>query len=162
MRRAVAPVAVAPVAVALALALALAVPVAPVTRSDPKHADDPGSVREAGQVHGGSSPIRATLSDMDAFPGLSDVSAEAILRAARAHGAHHVRMFGSRARGDAGPGSDLDLIVQLDAGRSLLDLVSLKHELEALLGVRVDLLSEAALSPYLRDRILREAKPIQG
>lgn len=80
-----------------------------------------------------------------------------ILRLAEANGASHVRIFGSRARGDASPTSDLDLLVRLERGRSLLDLVALKQSLEDRLGVRVDVVSEAGLSPHLRDRILAEA-----
>lgn len=80
-----------------------------------------------------------------------------ILRVATEYGARNVRVFGSVARGQATASSDLDLLVNLDAGRSLLDLIALKQELEDLLGREVDVVTEAALSPYLREQVLREA-----
>ena len=80
-----------------------------------------------------------------------------ILRVARAHGAVRVRVFGSVARGDARPESDIDLLVDLEPGRSLLDLVAIKQDLEDLLGHEVDVVTESAVSPYLRERVLREA-----
>jgi hypothetical protein len=83
-----------------------------------------------------------------------------ILRIAREHGASNVRVFGSRARGDAQADSDLDLLVTLDPTRSLLDLVALKQDLEDLLVWSVDVVTENGLSPYLRDRILAEALPL--
>jgi uncharacterized protein len=83
-----------------------------------------------------------------------------ILRIARENGAHDVRVFGSRARGDARPDSDLDLLVRFEKGRSLLDLVGLKLELEDLLGIKVDVVSERGLSPYIRERVLAEARPL--
>lgn len=82
---------------------------------------------------------------------------DAILEVARRHGARQVRVFGSAARGSAEPGSDLDLLVTLDPGRSLLDLVAIKQDLEELLGCDVDVVTEPALSPYFRDRVLEEA-----
>lgn len=80
-----------------------------------------------------------------------------ILRIATEHGASNVRVFGSVARGDDEPESDVDLLIQLEAERSLLDLIAIKQELEALLSRRVDVLTEAAISPYLREQILSEA-----
>jgi len=79
------------------------------------------------------------------------------LRLAAKHGAADVRVFGSMARGDMRPESDVDLLVRMEPRRSLLDLIALGQDLEALLGIRVDLVSENGLSPYLRDRILSEA-----
>lgn len=80
-----------------------------------------------------------------------------IARIATAHGARNVRVFGSAGRGEAEPSSDLDLLVDMSEGRSLLDLVALSSELEDVLGVEVDVVTEGGLSPYLRDRILAEA-----
>jgi predicted nucleotidyltransferase len=82
---------------------------------------------------------------------------EQIRRLAARHGARQLRIFGSVARGETHSESDLDLLVKLDPGRSLLDLVALKQDLEDLLGCRVDVLTEAAISPYIRDKVLRES-----
>jgi predicted nucleotidyltransferase len=83
-----------------------------------------------------------------------------ILDVAVRHGARDVRVFGSLARGEGSEGSDLDLLVKLGEGRSLLDLVGLKQDLEDLLHRPVDVVTEKALSPYLRDRVLSEAIPL--
>jgi uncharacterized protein len=83
-----------------------------------------------------------------------------ILRVTRRYGAHHVRVFGSRARGDARPDSDLDLLVDLEPGRDLLDLIAIKQDIEDMLGQSVDVVTEAALSPYLRERVLHQAVPL--
>jgi uncharacterized protein len=80
-----------------------------------------------------------------------------ILDAARRHGAHNIRMVGSVARGEAGAESDIDILVAMEQGRSLLDVIDLGHELEELLKMKVDVLTEGGLSPYLRDRIYAEA-----
>ncbi len=80
-----------------------------------------------------------------------------LLAIAARHGARNVRVFGSWARGTAESASDLDLIVDLDAGRDLFDLVALKQELETETGRRVEVLTEKSLSPYLRDDVLRGA-----
>jgi len=93
---------------------------------------------------------------VEAIVGLKD-KREEILRIARGHGARHVRMFGSVARGEGGAGSDLDLLVELDPGRSLLDIIAIKQDLEDLLGCKVDVVTEAAISPYIRDQVLEEA-----
>ena len=78
-------------------------------------------------------------------------------RIATEHGAHNVRVFGSLARGEDSPGSDVDILIELEPGRSLLDIVAIKQDLEDLLARKVDVVTEAALSPYIRDRILQEA-----
>jgi predicted nucleotidyltransferase len=80
-----------------------------------------------------------------------------ILRLALRHGARDVRVFGSLARGEENESSDLDLLVTLGEGRSLLDLVGLKQDLEDLVHRPVDVVTEKALSPYLRERVLSEA-----
>jgi predicted nucleotidyltransferase len=84
-------------------------------------------------------------------------NAEAIRRIARGHGATRLRVFGSRAQGTASQASDLDLLVDFEEERDLLDMVALKQDLEALLGCKVDVVEEGALSPYLKNRILRQA-----
>lgn len=83
-----------------------------------------------------------------------------ILRIAAEHGARNVRLFGSMARGDADARSDLDLLVDMDPGRSLLDLGGLVMDLRELLGMEVDVLTERSLRPSMRDRVLREAVPL--
>lgn len=76
----------------------------------------------------------------------------------RANDAAMVALFGSMARGDAGPGSDIDLLLRFSKRKSLLTLVRLERELSEAMGRKVDLLTEAALSPYLRDQIHQELR----
>ena len=83
-----------------------------------------------------------------------------ILRIAAKHGAFNVRIFGSVARGEAGPESDLDVLVELEPGRSLLDLGGLLMDLEELLGCNVDVVTEKGLGDRIRDRVVREAIPL--
>lgn len=83
-----------------------------------------------------------------------------ILALARRFGASNVRIFGSVARGDAGPASDVDLLVEFAPDRSLLDHVGLELALQDLLGVKVDVVSEPALHRVIRDDVLREAVPV--
>jgi len=85
---------------------------------------------------------------------------EEMLRLAARYGARNVRAFGSVARGEADEASDLDLLVELDPGRSLLDLGGLQFELEALLGCRVDVVTERGLKRRIRDRVIQEAVPV--
>jgi hypothetical protein len=80
-----------------------------------------------------------------------------ILETAASHGAHNVRVFGSVARNEAGPRSDVDFLVELDKGRSLFDHAALMLDLEKLLGRRVDVVTPAALRRRTRARILKEA-----
>ncbi len=82
---------------------------------------------------------------------------EEILCIARRYGARNVRVFGSVARGDAGANSDVDFLVDLEPGRSLLDHVSLIQDLEDLLGRKVDVVESQALHWYICDRVLAEA-----
>ncbi len=82
---------------------------------------------------------------------------EEILRIAASHGAREVRVFGSRARGNAGPKSDVDFLVSLPENASLLVIIAIKQDLEDLLGCKVDVLTEDAISPYMRDEVLNGA-----
>ena len=75
-------------------------------------------------------------------------------------GAHNIRVFGSVARGTAGPDSDSDLLVEVEPGTSLLELGELYLDLQDLLGTRVDVVTDGGLNPRLRDRILAEAVPL--
>lgn len=83
-----------------------------------------------------------------------------ILDLATLHGARNVRVFGSLARGEGNEDSDLDLLVTLGEGRSLLDIVGLKQDLEDLIHRSVDVITERALSPYIREHVLSEAIPL--
>jgi predicted nucleotidyltransferase len=85
---------------------------------------------------------------------------EEILRAAGRHGASNLRVFGSVVRGEDGPDSDIDFLVTLEPGRSLLDQAALVEDLEELLGGRVDIVEDDALHWYIRDRVLQEALPL--
>ncbi|MCA1628355.1 MAG: nucleotidyltransferase family protein [Acidobacteria bacterium] len=85
---------------------------------------------------------------------------EAILQIARRHGANNVRVFGSVSRGDARADSDVDFLVDLDEGRSLLDLGGLLMDLQEFLGCPVDVVTEKGLRPRIRERVLREAVPL--
>ncbi len=91
---------------------------------------------------------------------LLEENREAIIDLAAKHGARDLRLFGSVARGDASGKSDIDILVKMEAGRSLLDLTALVLDLQDLLGVKVDVVSEDGLYWLLRRRILKEAVPL--
>jgi len=95
--------------------------------------------------------------------GINDIlrsKREEILRVAARHGASNIRVFGSVARGESDEKSDLDLLVTMEPGRSLLDHAALWLELQELLGCGVDVVSEKGLRPRMRDRVLKEAVPL--
>jgi predicted nucleotidyltransferase len=100
----------------------------------------------------GESPASITISE----------AREDIRRIATVHGARNVRVFGSIGRGEQGASSDLDLLVDMEEGRTLFDLIALSNDLEDSLEVEVDVVTEASLSPYMRDRILRDAVALEG
>ena len=85
---------------------------------------------------------------------------EQILALAAKHGTSDIRVFGSVARGTADEQSDIDFLVNLAPGRSLLDLGGFLYELQQLLGRNVDVVTENGLHWYIKDRILKEAKPL--
>jgi uncharacterized protein len=85
---------------------------------------------------------------------------EAILCVCAKYGAHNVQVFGSVARGEADEQSDIDLLVEFDPRRSLLDHAALWLELQDLLGCKVDVLSDRGIKPRIRERVLREAIPL--
>lgn len=80
-----------------------------------------------------------------------------ILEIANQHGATSVRIFGSAARGDYTRDSDIDILVSMQPGSTLLDFIALWQDLESLLGIDVDLVSENGINPHLQSRILAEA-----
>ena len=82
-----------------------------------------------------------------------------ILRLAATRGGREVRVFGSVARGDNGENSDVDFLVEFEAGRTLLDLIGLKLDLQDLLGATVDVVTPNSLH-YIRERVLAEAQPL--
>ncbi len=94
------------------------------------------------------------------FDELLKAKREQILRIAAKHGARNVRVFGSVAHGDAGPESDVDLLVDVGPDPSPFFPGGLLADLEELLGRRVGVLTENALHWYIRERILREATPL--
>ena len=83
-----------------------------------------------------------------------------ILRLASKHGARNVRLFGSAARGEADARSDIDFLVDMQPGRSLLDMGGLLMDLRELLGRDVDIVTERALKKRIRDRVLKEVIPL--
>jgi predicted nucleotidyltransferase len=82
---------------------------------------------------------------------------EDILQTAQKYGAYNVRVFGSVARGEADEQSDIDLLVDMEKGRSLLDLAGLLVDLEDLLGCKVDVVTAKGLRERIRERVLKEA-----
>ena len=80
-----------------------------------------------------------------------------IMRLAARYGVERMRIFGSLARGQATPESDIDFLVAFRRGKTLLDLIGFKQDLESLLGQKVDVVSEGGVSPHLRNRIFGEA-----
>jgi uncharacterized protein len=85
---------------------------------------------------------------------------EEILEIAAKHGARNVRVFGSAARGEAGDSSDIDLLVDMEPDRSLLDVTAFVADVRDVLGRKVDVVSEKGLYWLIRRRILKEAKPL--
>jgi uncharacterized protein len=80
-----------------------------------------------------------------------------ILRVAVRHGAGNVRVFGSRARGESRPDSDVDVLITAGERTGLLQIIVIQQDLEDLLNLRVHVVTDDAISPYIRDRVLREA-----
>ena len=85
---------------------------------------------------------------------------EKILNIAKLHGIVKVRLFGSLVRGEATEASDIDFLVDMEDGRSLLELIGFKQDIEELLNCKVDVLSSGGVSPYLKERIFSEAVPL--
>lgn len=85
---------------------------------------------------------------------------EEIIQTASKYGATNVRLFGSQARREADSASDVDLLVHLEPGRSLLDHAALWMELEKILGCKVDVITERGIKPRVKERILKDAVPL--
>ncbi len=83
-----------------------------------------------------------------------------ILEIAAEYGAYDVRLFGSVARGEADEASDIDLVVKMKPGRSLMDLGGMLFDLQEFLGVKVDVVTEEGLRERIREQVLREAVPL--
>jgi len=83
-----------------------------------------------------------------------------ILEIAARHGARTVRVFGSVVRGEETTGSDIDLLVEFEPGRSLLDHIALAQDLQDLLGRDVGVMTEKGLHWFIRDRVCQEAVPL--
>ena len=84
----------------------------------------------------------------------------ALLKIARKYGVRNIRVFGSVAQGGAKRGSDIDLLVGMERGRSLIDLGGFQYYASELLGARVDPVLETSVHPKLRKRIFGEAQPL--
>lgn len=83
---------------------------------------------------------------------------EKLIHVLKKHGIKKIGIFGSYARGEAKQGSDLDLIVEFKKRKSLLELVGIEQELEDRLGIKIDLLTEASISPYLIEKIKKNLR----
>jgi uncharacterized protein len=95
-----------------------------------------------------------------AVSNLIEKKRDEIIRIAAKHGADNVRLFGSAARGEAGPSSDVDFLVEMKRDHSPWFPAGLTLDLEDLLGCRVHVVTPQALHPYIRERILKEAAPL--
>ncbi len=91
---------------------------------------------------------------------LLDDDKELINKIAVKHGVRSIRVFGSFARGEETVASDIDLLVELEPKRSLLDMISMKYEIEDLTGRKVDVVTAKGISPYLVEQITKEAVPL--
>ncbi|MGH3916447.1 MAG: nucleotidyltransferase family protein [Pseudonocardiaceae bacterium] len=106
--------------------------------------------------------ISVTSARWDRPPSLSELRShrDAILAIARRHGVLSIRVFGSVARGDVGRGSDVDLLVELESGRSLFDLGGLLMDLRDFLEGPLDVVTPASLRERVRARVVHEAVPL--
>jgi uncharacterized protein len=91
---------------------------------------------------------------------LSNISKKMIIRIAKRHGAKSLSLFGSTARGEEQKSSDIDLLVEFEKGRSLIDLVRLERELEEELATRFDVVTPNSLHPRIRERVNKEKVPM--
>ena len=89
-----------------------------------------------------------------------DKMIQKLIQILKKHGVKKIEIFGSYARGEAREGSDLDVVVEFEERKSLLELVGIEQELEEQLGIKIDLLTEAFISPYLIGRIKKESRVV--
>ncbi|MDI6860260.1 MAG: nucleotidyltransferase family protein [Methanocellales archaeon] len=87
---------------------------------------------------------------------------EKIAQLLKNEGARKIAVFGSYIRGEERPESDIDILVEFSGRKSLLELVRIERELSEVLGIKVDLLTEKSISPYLIDTIRKEMEVIYG
>ena len=83
-----------------------------------------------------------------------------MIQIARDHGAKSVQLFGSFAIGNATDQSDIDLLVEMESNRSLLDIIAIKNGIEEITDRKVDVVTRKALSPYIADQIIRSAQKL--
>jgi len=79
-----------------------------------------------------------------------------ILALAKKHGVLNIRLFGSVAKNEDKKSSDVDFLVEMTKGSTLFDIIALKQDMEDMLGVKVDIVTVASLSPYIREDVLKE------
>ncbi|HWR26482.1 MAG TPA: nucleotidyltransferase family protein [candidate division Zixibacteria bacterium] len=91
---------------------------------------------------------------------LDKTKEESIIRACKENDISFLGLFGSYARGDQKEQSDVDFLASFSRRKSLLDLVRIERDLSGIIGIKVDLVTEKSLSPYLIERIKSEVKPI--
>lgn len=91
-----------------------------------------------------------------------DIDSTKITTFCRQNDIEFLGIFGSAARGETRAGSDVDLLVRLSQPKSLLELVRLERQLENVFARKIDLITEPALSPYIKDRVMAELKPLYG
>src|SRR5205814_5103358 len=99
----------------------------------------------------------AEEASMSAVLPIPQTQADELRRVADRHGIERVRVFGSVARGESTPQSDVDLLIRLKPGHGFSDFMAFCEEAERVLGRLVDVVTEDGLSPYIRDRVLAEA-----
>ncbi|EFO80748.1 DNA polymerase beta subunit [Oscillochloris trichoides DG-6] len=102
--------------------------------------------------------IEMTTLSTNTISTASPLDIQRIVEICRHYGVAMVGLFGSQARGTANAQSDIDLLVRFAAPTSLLKAIALEQELETALGRHVDLLTEAALNPYLRANIISDLR----
>lgn len=107
-----------------------------------------------------SAPVTSVRGQLGRRAGELRRNRRRLLDAARQRGVRRLRVFGSLARGEAGPASDIDLLVDLEPGRTLLDLAAFRREAEEILGTPVDVATSDMLKERIRTAVVAEAVPL--